>query len=197
MLCIGRRLKSEDVGTKFYVCLPILDNQRVLRCGGCRFAGYDKFAWDGAVSRLHPELPIGVLITKGKMLALNAVDHSLANMLRSDDVRHQRLIRIRNQKIGARQLKSPLVSQEIDELIDRAWSIRLRIGIEILAKHRDGLAIEGKLDIGITARSTGTELVGTAEQQLAGTGELDFWISEVITSMSVSKEREMDFWLAI
>ena len=80
------------------------------------FASDDTFARYRTRADFHPDLPVGVRILKGEMLALDA----MADMLGIDDVRHQDIISVGEQKICTRQLNGQLVPQAVDQLIDRA-----------------------------------------------------------------------------
>ena len=98
-----------------------------------------------------PNLPIDVLVSECQVIAFGAVDHAAAEVLHVDHVGHQHIIDIRQKQIGAGQRPVELVPQLVDQMVDGAGHLGLSIEVGVLAKQRQGLAVEDHLDIGKAA----------------------------------------------
>jgi len=86
----------------------------------------------------------------------------------------QRVVDIAEQKIRSRQ-RHAAPSQRIDQLVDRAGRIQLRIAIDILANYGERFSIEKQFDVGIAPGSRDADLVGTVQQERARVSELNFF----------------------
>src|SRR5262245_13754725 len=89
------------------------------------------------------------------------------------DVGRQFVVDARQQEVCPRHLDVVLVADPVDELVDRAGRVGLGKRVEVLAEQRDSLAVEHQIDVCVAAGSGDPDLVRTAQQHLAGTGELD------------------------
>jgi hypothetical protein len=99
--CAGRRLEHKSVCIRYRVCLPVLDPQGVLRSTSQRLARDDVFAGYWRRAGLDPYLLVCIDAAKREMLAFDSVDDALADMFGVDDIRHQFIVGIGQQQIGA------------------------------------------------------------------------------------------------
>ena len=100
------------------------------------------------------------------MIALDSVDHTLADVRDFNDVRHHDIEGVGKQKIGAGGYNAVFLTQHVDELIDRPGRVDLCEAVGVLVAHCKRLAIEDDFDILVTARARCTELVRAAQLHL-------------------------------
>src|SRR5215207_6668555 len=94
-----RGLERERIRRGADAGLPVPKPQRVLGRGTHRLARDDVFARHRSVADLNPDLPVGVEVSKGKMLTLYALDNAAANMLGLQHPRHKLVVGLRQQEI--------------------------------------------------------------------------------------------------
>jgi hypothetical protein len=113
-----------------------------------------------------------------------------------DDVCHHHVEWLREKEISTWCGDPVLISQRINELINRAGSLDLCEGVAVLVIHGKHLAVEHDLHVRIAAGASGPQLVGALNCNLP---ELENWIfckAGVITSTSESYVTENVCWLA-
>ena len=71
----------------------------------------------GLLADLHPELPVGIGVAEGEMLAFHAVDDAAADMLGFQDAGHEDVVGVRQQQVGARQRDAMPCPQGLDQLV--------------------------------------------------------------------------------
>src|SRR5262249_48380998 len=128
---------------------------------------------DWTCAALDPDLPIRISASKCEVLAFDTVDHSLADMLGIINVRRQLFKGVGQEQIGPRHGRTGGRLDYIDNMINRAGFIGLAIGFRVVAVDRQCLAIVSQLDLRVTAGSPDLELVGPAQLDLPGAGELN------------------------
>src|SRR3974390_2989243 len=80
LLSTPRRCEHENIDARLNVGFPVLDHDRVLWRGRHSFTCDHVFSWNRTIAYLDPNLPIRILAAKGKMLAIDTVDHTATNM---------------------------------------------------------------------------------------------------------------------
>ena len=135
-----RRVERKRIRLGLDVRSPVPDAKRVLRRSGDRLAGDDILARNGAGADLDPKLPVGVGIAEGQVIALDAVDHPVADMLGVDDVGASVPRRRATKQVGAGAATPN--SSAAGRSADRgARRIELRIGVEVPAVQAERLAV--------------------------------------------------------
>ena len=105
-----------------------------------------------------------------KVLALDAPNDSLADVLGIEDISHQFVIGSRKQEVRTRSLDGEFRSQAVNQLIRRARGIDLREHIEVLPENGRGFAVEDEFDIGIAAGPRDAKLVRAAQRGHSSVG---------------------------
>ena len=101
-----------------------------------------------------------------QVVALDAVNHALADMRAFNDIFRQRFVGIGKQKVSSGCYNPMLVAEQINELIHRSRRVDLGEVIRIFVVHGERLAIEDNLDISVTTRPGRTKLVRTGQLHL-------------------------------
>ena len=120
------------------------------------------FARQRFVAAFNPKLPVGFLITKGEVVALDTADDTVADVFSLDDVADQSVVDIAQEKVGARY-GDAAITQCVDELVDRAGCIDLGVAVDVLAEEAERSSVEIHLDVGITPGHGGMDGRGPRE----------------------------------
>src|SRR5215213_5598169 len=163
----SRRPEGESVRRRADPSLPVPEPQRILRCGANRFASDDVFARHRMLADFDPDLPVGIEVAEGQMLALDTLDDATTDVLGFQHPCLQLLVRLRQQEIRARKFEESLDPQPVDNLVEGTGSWNLGKLVAAPVMHGHGGTIRHKLDIGITTGSADAEFVRAAQSDVA------------------------------
>jgi hypothetical protein len=135
--CRGR--KGEVIGGHLVTSFPVTDLGRVLGEAGNFLAGDHHAARVGLVTHRNPELQVDFLCPEGNVVALDPTNNAAAKILGIGDVGDQLIIDIGCQEVCTGERPFMLVSQVVDQGIDRSGLFDLGIFIGVLANKRQRL----------------------------------------------------------
>ena len=122
-------------------------------------AGNDQLARNRLVAGLDPQLPVGILVAEGKVLAFDAADHATADMFGLQHAGDQGLIDVGQEQVGAGENEALAGTQDIDQRIDGLWPLEL--GVEVapasMATPAIRVAFIVVLSMGLTSFRKGLE----------------------------------------
>src|SRR6185436_242935 len=114
-----------------------------------------------------PDLPVGLEITEGQMLAFDTLDDAAADMLGLEHPRHEFLIGFRQQEIGSGKFKRSVAPEPVDNLVEGAAPGNLREAIAAAVMDGHAGAVRYEFDIGIATGATDAELIRAAHGDIA------------------------------